>query len=835
MEKRSYTIVTAPLFIIIGILVAGTLLRLYGLRFESAWWDEYASLVFLDAPTLAEFLQQNRTLDPATLPLYFVLEYCWAHWVSASVYGLRLLSIGIGVAAIPLVYALGARLYGRRAGVVAALLLALSPMHLHHSQGIRMYGLLVLLGVASVWSLVRMIQRGKRSGWWLHGLLSMLLYWTHPFALLVPAAQGCWLLLHRRLYRGLLPGWIMMHTMLALPVVGYILSIRFWPQETTGAWLNRPGLGTLIADMFFDDIIAFHWQLRLGDIGIQLGALRFLVDMTFAFLIVACLAWWAVVLLRNSETPIKRNTLLLLCWLILPPLTLFVVSLVWRPCMFPRYTAHCAIALYILAGGIVQQLQNREWRWCAYMALAFLMLFQWVVTLPGPQRTDWQSAAKYVAINAQSQHMILVDNLLWRDVFLYNAKHVAEVPFKAPVAAAADLSLLAAQSILFLGISNDASVWAVIGADYFETSPPLAYEQNLAEWNLEFQRTKFHGIRDVYVYHIKTDPTLELPHSLPDLVQEQEATKVFAGYLKHEEMQAFAELATAFAAQGRKEAALRLMEELFRRSPFAEKVYGNLAQAMTDDRDTAAITAAIEALWDGYGYRENHRYELARHSFDKALELDPDSGVAALELGLELTAMARYEIAADALDRAASLDEENAELVDNLVNAIHTGGDVESASMAVTLCRDALIALSEGNTDNADTLFRQALTEDPQLPRAQVMLGFVRAAQERYDEAFVLFSAYLAHEKYHAPVAYSFLALIHLLREEEVQALEYAQKAMALDPEFRERTEMLIDALLVKKDYKAAAQEIKRLESKGAQIPPLFAEYLQNQTNGERK
>ncbi|MCK5861729.1 MAG: glycosyltransferase family 39 protein, partial [Candidatus Hydrogenedentes bacterium] len=393
-KKISLTSLFLPILMVLGLV-----LRIYGIHAESAWWDEYASLTFLDAPTLAQFLQQNRTLDPATLPLYFVLEYLWAHSISSSLAGLRLLSVGIGVATIPLVYALGARLFGKRAGYTAALLLALSPIHIHHSQGIRMYGLLVLLSVASMWSLLRMVQKGKRSGWWLHGLFSLLLYWTHPFALLVPAAQGGWLLLHRRLYRAMLPGWIMMHAMLALPVVGYILSIRFWPQETTGSWLEKPGLGTVIADLFFDDIISFHWQLRLGDIGIKLGVLRQLGDLAFAFVIIVCLAYVVFVWVQKSGTSTSRNISLLLCWLILPPLALFCISLLWRPCIFPRYTAHCSVALYLLAGGMVQQLRNREWRWSVYWILGFLMLFQGIVTLPGPQRTDWQSAAKHISEN----------------------------------------------------------------------------------------------------------------------------------------------------------------------------------------------------------------------------------------------------------------------------------------------------------------------------------------------------------------------------------------------------------------------------------------------------
>ncbi len=832
MKNKTRITKAHPLLCVPMVMAVGLALRLYGLGDESAWWDEYASLAFLDAPSLPLFLQHNRALDPATLPLYFVVQYYWAHWVSSSVFGLRLLGVGIGIATIPVAHALGARLYGRRAGYVAALCIALSPVHIHHSQGIRMYGLLILLSVASFWSLLRMLQRGRRSGWWLHGFCGMLLYWTHPFALLVPAAQGVWLLLHRRLYRAVLPGFIMMHGMLAFPVVVYILSIRFWPEDATSAWLAAPGMGAMLADLFFDDVIGFHWQLRLGDIGLQLGALRLLGDFALVAVIVACLAYWGYTAGRASATPVKRHTLLLACWLVLPPLILFVVSYLWRPCMFPRYTAHCAVAMYLLLGGAVQQLRDREWRWCAYCGLAGLFLFQWAVTLPGPQRTDWQSAARHIRDEAAPTDIVLVEDLLWRDVFVYNASRLDGAPLDAPVAAAANAALLAAQCALFLGATGGAgSGWAVIATDYFETAPPHEFERELTRQGLACEGpTTFPGIRRVYVYRVVARPDAPPPDTLAAVYGDAVAAapqSPFAGYLAHDAMQAFAEVAHALARQGRAEPSLALLRQLFAVSPFAEEVYGSLARAIAEGRDTAPINDAIRALWDGYGYRENQRHERAREAFADAWAHDPRLHVAAMELGMELAALGRYAAAADPLEQAAATDAETAELVDNLVRAIRNGEDATRLFAAVTACRDGLIALSMGDLERATVLFEQALTDDPHLPRAQVMLGFIYAMDEQYDAAYDLFDAYLAHGAYHSPVAYTHLALIHLLRDEPEQALARARKAMALDPQFKQIAEGLIDALLVNEDYAAVARELERLENEGVRFPPVFAAYLQ--------
>lgn len=180
-------------FALTAILIVGALLRFYRIGLESVWWDEYTSLMHLGAPDLLSFLKLNRTLDPATLPLYYTLEYLWWHGVSASVPGLRILSICLGLLTIGMLYLLGRDLFGRGAGLLAALCLAVSPIHIFHAQGIRMYVLMTLLAVCSVYTYMKVMRAG--GGWWaLHGGANLLLLWTHPFALLLLVVEALFLL-----------------------------------------------------------------------------------------------------------------------------------------------------------------------------------------------------------------------------------------------------------------------------------------------------------------------------------------------------------------------------------------------------------------------------------------------------------------------------------------------------------------------------------------------------------------------------------------------------------------------------------------------------------------
>jgi 4-amino-4-deoxy-L-arabinose transferase-like glycosyltransferase len=130
-----------------GIVLLAFGLRLARLGFQPLWWDEGWSVYFAaaDIPTLLE-----RTAVDIHPPLYYLLLRAWSEVVGWGVPSLRLLSVLIGTAAVPLLYLVGRRLLGRQAGLLAALLLAVSPLHVYYSQEVRMYGLVTLFGLAAL-------------------------------------------------------------------------------------------------------------------------------------------------------------------------------------------------------------------------------------------------------------------------------------------------------------------------------------------------------------------------------------------------------------------------------------------------------------------------------------------------------------------------------------------------------------------------------------------------------------------------------------------------------------------------------------------------------------
>lgn len=136
---------------VVVLTVLALSLRVSGVDRESLWLDEGYTLFFsrLSLPRL--ILVGGAHEHP---PLYYLLVHVLLairNWYLVP----RLISSLAGTLSVPVVYAIGARLYGRLPGLVAALLVAISPFHLWYSQDGRAYetaGLFVLLSYLTLFA-----------------------------------------------------------------------------------------------------------------------------------------------------------------------------------------------------------------------------------------------------------------------------------------------------------------------------------------------------------------------------------------------------------------------------------------------------------------------------------------------------------------------------------------------------------------------------------------------------------------------------------------------------------------------------------------------------------
>ena len=139
-------------FIVVLILLVGTLLRIYDLSSESIWMDETLSLKF----------SHDINGDYGNPPLYFLFLNHWMRLFGNSEFSIRFPSAIFGVISVVLVYYLANFLFNKKIALISALMLSVNPFHIYLSQQARMYSLFTLFSLLSLFYFFKILKEGRK-------------------------------------------------------------------------------------------------------------------------------------------------------------------------------------------------------------------------------------------------------------------------------------------------------------------------------------------------------------------------------------------------------------------------------------------------------------------------------------------------------------------------------------------------------------------------------------------------------------------------------------------------------------------------------------------------
>lgn len=182
------------LVVLTGIVLLGALLRFATLDLQSYRYDEAVTVGRVLHPSLFSTLSAVPRSE-STPPLYYLVAWIWSRPFGTGEAWMRSLSALAGTVSIAVVY-LGAVALPlpRRAGLIAAAAVAVSPVLIWFSQDARSYALVFLLTALSFLFFARARRGSARRdlAWW--AVFSALAIATHYFAGFVVAAEGALLL-----------------------------------------------------------------------------------------------------------------------------------------------------------------------------------------------------------------------------------------------------------------------------------------------------------------------------------------------------------------------------------------------------------------------------------------------------------------------------------------------------------------------------------------------------------------------------------------------------------------------------------------------------------------
>jgi len=386
---------------ITAILLIAAALYLFQIGTESIWLDEAFSI--RDAQNLA--LKGNN----AVRPLYYLVLHVWMIFGMSEAW-LRSLSVLFGLSSIFAAYLIGCRVANKATGLLAALLMALSPLLINHAQEVRMYTLGAFLGLAGTLALIHTLEKpfiGNIRCWAGFRLLMVL---TTPLNVLLLGPDLLLLLVRFRQQQRVLVAvtkWLIIASIAWLP---FALSLARATPSFMGGWVAKVDPPNLL------DGITLPLK-SFTAYGMQVTSLS--QFMPFHAIYVAALAFLLGIGLLNIRYFPKL--LWVTAWALIPLTLVFVASHLSSSLWYGRYLIFTApYILILLAAGY-------RWLWQHQRVVAGLIGFIYAISVSSAlvhyyrvqDHEDWRGVGKMISQYDQPGDVIVMSKARLRHALTY--------------------------------------------------------------------------------------------------------------------------------------------------------------------------------------------------------------------------------------------------------------------------------------------------------------------------------------------------------------------------------------------------------------------------------
>ena len=361
------------------VLIFGLVLRLVSLN-QSFWLDEATTL---NVASQFSFIEIITKFSPGDFhpPLYYLLLKLWTSVFGMNEISARMFSVLAGLASIYFVYLIGKKLVGKKVGLVSALLLATSGLHIYYSQEARMYGLACLFVLLAIYSFMLIQKMGKKLSWLIFSLSLPLIFLTDYVSfLLVPVF---WLMAINKP-----KSWLKKFVLSQIPLV---LSFLIWTPTLTrqltagiGVKTALPGWWSLLGGISPKEIALVPVKFAIGRISFDnqfvYGAMALLPILLFSYL---------------AFRSIRKSKIVWL-WLFVPLILAAIVSL-FIPVFYYFRLLFVLPAMYLLVALGLNSIKSKF----GYVLLILVLLINLTTSgiylfTPRFHREDWRGLLKFV-------------------------------------------------------------------------------------------------------------------------------------------------------------------------------------------------------------------------------------------------------------------------------------------------------------------------------------------------------------------------------------------------------------------------------------------------------
>lgn len=397
---------------LIFILIVSFLLRIISLN-QSFWLDETTSA------GVARDLSYSQIITKFSLgdfhpPLYYLLLRLWSQVFGISEVSARGLSIVFGLATVYVVFLLGKKLFDRKIGVVAALLLATSGLHVYYSQEARMYAMTTFFTALAFYLFTRV---GERRGkfWLLFSLVLPLIFLTDYLPITILSVFWVFGLLFRQ--KNFLWWRNFLLSQIPLLVAALAWFPIFWKQFLGGLSVRSSAWWDILGRTTFKEVLLIPAKFIIGRVSLE-NKLVYPLLLGVLFLVFGFLIFKA---LRNGFK--KENTTLTVLWLFMPVFITILIGLKISVLSYFRLLFVIPAFYLLLAKGISSL--DKRWQRIALVTILAVNLLSVGAYLFNPRfhREDWRELVSMIEASRGKNSLVLFPANSQMEAYHYYAPH----------------------------------------------------------------------------------------------------------------------------------------------------------------------------------------------------------------------------------------------------------------------------------------------------------------------------------------------------------------------------------------------------------------------------
>jgi mannosyltransferase len=389
---------------IVSLLLLATILRLYQLDTEGLWKDEMFSVRAAENFTLSK---------PGVRPVYFFLLSFWMQWDTSDAW-LRSLAVLFGIGSVFLIYQLGLRIATKAIALIAALIMALSPLFLWHSQEIRFYTLSTFLTLAGAIALTDALKKPKPHSlatWAITRLLAILTTPLNVTLLLPDTILFCWKFRQQRRWLLMFGMGLLFIGIAWLPVAFELTTVsgpkymNSWASETP-----KPTIGNILSRLL---AFTVFWPPAI----LKSNNIHPLVTNYYQLYTLILIGLFALALFIAFYHNNRVSKLMwLVAWVFLPASVILLISYLKSNIWLDRYLLFVSPYIFLLLAASLMTI----WYWQRRLAIVLAILY--LIAVGGGlenyyrvlYRDNWQGAVQSI-YNRQKSGDVIVYYAPWSD------------------------------------------------------------------------------------------------------------------------------------------------------------------------------------------------------------------------------------------------------------------------------------------------------------------------------------------------------------------------------------------------------------------------------------